>query len=156
MGYLSDVARRRIAAAILVVGIVLAVLAITDTAFFEDPPTESEKVATSVTGFFDAAANGDFEDACELLTKQAQIVMRQAAARALESDAEELRCPGIMKAVVGDSFADVTVRVRSVSISGNRARAEAALKSKGEPSSFRTILLEEDEDESGWLISDFG
>ncbi len=57
--------------------------------------------------------------------------------------------------VLGDSFADVTVRVRSVNISGNRARAEAALKPEGEPSTFRTILLETDED-GGWLISDFG
>ena len=47
MGYFSEVARRRIAAVILIVGIVLAVLAITDTAFFEDPPTEAEKVETA-------------------------------------------------------------------------------------------------------------
>ena len=83
MGYLSEVARRRIAAVILIVGIVLAVLAITDTAFFEDPPTESEKVETVVLDFFDAAAASDFESACDLLTKGAQDVMRRAAARAL-------------------------------------------------------------------------
>jgi hypothetical protein len=156
VGFFSETVRRRIAAAILVVGIVLAVLAITDTAFFDDPPTESEKVSSTVTGFFDAAAEGEFADACDHLTRQAQLVMRQAAARALNSDDENLRCDAIMKTVLGDSFADVTIRVRSVSISGNRARAEAALKSKGEPSSFRTILLEEDEKGSGWLISDFG
>ena len=52
-------------------------------------------------------------------------------------------------------FAAITVRVRSVNISGNRARAEAALKLEGEPSTFRTILLES-ADGSGWLISDFG
>jgi len=156
MGYLSDVARRRIAAVILVVGIVLAVLAITDTAFFEDPPTESEKVSAAVTGFFDAAASQDFEDACGSLTKQAQEVLRQSAARALDETDQRLRCDAILKTVLGDSFAEVSVRVRSVSISGNRARAEAALKSEGEPASFRTILLEEDEDGSGWLISDFG
>ena len=155
MGYLSDVARRRIAAVILVVGIVLAVLAITDTAFFEDPPTESEKVSAAVTGFFDAASAQDFEDACELLTKQAQEVLRQSAARALETD-QRLRCDAILKTVLGNSFAEVSMRVRSVSISGNRARAEAALKSEGEPASFRTILLEQEEEGSGWLISDFG
>ena len=156
MGYLSETTRRRIAAAILIVGIVLAVLAITDTAFFEDPPTESEKVSGVVSGFFDSAAEADFEEACGLLTKQAQDVMRQAAARALEATDQKLRCDAILETVLGQSFAKVTVRVRSVSISGNRARAEAALKSEGEPSSFRTILLEEDEDGSGWLISDFG
>ena len=155
MGYLSDVARRRIAAVILIMGIVLAVLAITDSAFFEDPPTESEKVAAAVIGFFDAAAEGDFDRDCELLTKEAQDTMRQAAARLVEATDERLRCTEILEAVLGDSFAGVTVRIRSVSISGNRARAEAVLKPEGEPSSFRTILLEQD-DGSGWLISDFG
>ena len=61
-----------------------------------------------------------------------------------------------MESVIGESFAKVTVRVRSVSISGNRARAEAALKPEGELATFRTILLEEAEEGSGWLISDFG
>ncbi len=156
MGYLSETTRRRIAAAILIVGIVLVVLAITDKAFFSDPPTESEKVEAVVQGFFDAAIDGDFDGTCDLLTKRAQDVMRQAAARALSTD-EKLRCPAIMESVIGDSFADVTVRVRKdVSISGNRARAEASLKTEGELATFRTVLLEEDEDGSGWLISDFG
>ena len=156
MGYLSDVARRRIAAVILIVGIVIAVLAITDTAFFDDPPTESEKVTATVDGFFDAAKAEEFKEACDYLTKTAQDLMRQAAARALETE-EELRCPEIMESVIGDSFAEVTVRVRpGVSISGNRARAEASLKTKGELATFRTILLEEDEGGKGWLISDFG
>ena len=155
MGYLSDAARRRIAAVILIVGIVLAVLAITDSAFFEDPPTESEKVAAAVRGFFDAAKEEKFEDACDRLTKGAQDTMRQAAARALETD-QRLRCSQIMESVVGDSFADVMFRVRpGVSISGNRARAEASLKTEGELAQFRTILLEQDDDGS-WLISDFG
>jgi cytochrome c-type biogenesis protein CcmH/NrfF len=155
MGYFSDVARRRIAAVILVVGIVLVVLAITDTAFFEDPPTESEKVEAVVLDFFDAAAQSEFNDACDLLTKGAQDVMRRAAAQALETD-ERLRCPEIMESVIGESFAEVAVRVRSVSVSGNRARAEASLKSEGELATFRTILLEEEEDGGGFLISDFG
>ena len=155
MGYLSDIARRRIAAVILIVGVVLAVLAITDSAFFEDPPTESEKVAASVKGFFDAAAEGDFERDCELLTKEAQDVMRRAAARLIDATDERLRCTEILEMVLGDSFAEVTVRVRDVSISGNRARAEAALKPEGERSQFRTILLELS-DGGDWLISDFG
>ena len=155
MGYFSEVARRRIAAVILIVAIVLVVLAITDTAFFEDPPTESEKVETVVLDFFDSAREGDFEGACDSLTKTAQDVMRRAAARALETE-ERLRCPEIMESVIGGSFKEVAVRVRSVSISGNRARAEASLKTKGELATFRTILLEEDQDGTGWLISDFG
>lgn len=155
MGYLSDVARRRIAAVILIAAIVIGVLAITDTGFFEDPPTESEQVAATVREFFASAKDGDFERSCELLTETAQDVMRRATARALETDAR-LPCDQILEGTVGDSFAEVTVRVRSVNISGNRARAEASLKTEGELAQFRTILLEEDEEGSGWLISDFG
>jgi hypothetical protein len=157
MGYFSDVARRRIAAAILVVGIVLAVLAITDTAFFEDPPTQEEEVEAAVVDFFEATAEQDFERACELVTKGAQDAMRRAAARALGATDQRLQCSAITESVIGESFADVTVRVRQgTSVSGNRARAEAALKPKGEPSTYRTILLELDENGSDWLISDFG
>jgi hypothetical protein len=157
VGYLSTIARRRIAAVILIVGIILAVLAITDTAFFEDPPTESEKVAATVLDFFDAATEEDFKAACGLLTKEAQDVMRRAAARLVDATDARLHCDEILQTVLGDSFADVTVRVRGTpSISGNRARAQAALKSEGELATFRTILLEENEDGTGWLISDFG
>ena len=156
MGYLSETTRRRIAAGILVAGLVLAILAITDSAFFEDPPTESERITTVVEAFFDAAAEGDFERNCELLTREAQDAMRQAAARLEGATDERLGCVAILETVMGDTFAKVSVRVRpGVSISGNRARAEAVLRPEGEPSRFRTILLELS-DEGDWLISDFG
>ena len=156
MGYLSVEARRRIAALILIVAIVLVVMAITDTAFFDDPPTEDERVAATVIDFFEAAAAGDFERDCELLSKEAKAVMERGAARLLSESDENLKCAEILEAVLKDSFAKVSVRVRSVNIEGNRARAEAVLKPESEPSTFRTILLEEDEKGSGWLISDFG
>ena len=156
MGYLSVEARRRIAAIILILAVVLVVLALTDSAFFEDPPTEEERVATAVEQFFQAAAAEDFDRDCELLTAEAEAVMRRGAERLLTEVDGKLKCAQILETVVGDSFANVTVRVRSVNIEGNRARAEAVLKPEGELSSFRTILLEEDEEGAGWLISDFG
>ncbi|HYH61260.1 MAG TPA: hypothetical protein VD766_05295 [Solirubrobacterales bacterium] len=154
MGYLSDVARRRIAAVVLVVVVVIAILAITDSAFFEDPPTQEEKVADTVKEFFAAAAEGDFQRDCELLSDEAQRTARTSGARAI-GDGTKPSCADSLESVMGDSFASITVRVRSVNISGSRARAEAALKPEGEPSTFRTILLETGED-GGWLISDFG
>ncbi len=156
MGYLSVEARRRIAALILILAVVLVVMAITDSAFFDDPPTEEEQVVAAVTDFFEAAAAGDFERDCELLSKEAEAVMQRGAAQLLGEVEGKVKCPQILKAVLADSFAKVTVRVRSVNIEGNRARAEAVLKPENEPSTFRTILLEEDEKGSGWLISDFG
>jgi ketosteroid isomerase-like protein len=156
VGYLSDVARRRIAAVALVVIAVIAVLAITDSAFFEDPPTEGERVAATVQEFFAAAAEEDFKRTCELLSPTAQATVRASAARLITEAKEELSCSEVLAQVIGESFAGVVVRVRGeVSISGNRARVETALKPEGEPSEFRTILLEES-DKGGWLISDFG
>jgi len=155
VGYLSIEARRRIAAVILILAVVVVVLAITDSAIFEDEATAEERVAAAVEDFFESASAGDFERDCELLTKEAEALMRRGAERLLAEEDKRLDCAEILETVVGDSFADVSVRVRSVNISGNRARAEAVLKPEGEISSFRTILLEED-DGGGWLISDFG
>lgn len=156
MNELSVDARRRVAAAILIAVVLLLVLAVTDSAFFEDPPSGEEQVADAVERFFVAAAVEDFDTSCELLTKEAEAVMRRQAEQLLTAGGEKLKCAQILEAVLGDSFAKVSVRIRDVNISGNRARAEAALKPEGEVSTFRTILLEEDEDGSGWLISDFG
>ncbi|MEJ7876021.1 MAG: hypothetical protein WKF62_05110 [Solirubrobacterales bacterium] len=155
MGYLSETTRRRIAAVILILGVIVAILAITDTAVFEDPPTESERVAGTVEDFFQAAADGDFGRNCELLSDEAQATVRAGGARLVEATEEPPSCSESLDGVLGDSFADVQIKVKSVSISGNRARVETALKPKGEPSQFRTILLETSED-GGWLISEFG
>ena len=155
MGYLSETTRRRIAAVILILGIATAVLAITDTAVFDDPPTPEQRVASAVSEFFTAAADQDFERDCELLTRDAQAVMRTAAARVIEEADRDPKCPQILELVLADTFSSVNVRIRSVNIEGNRARAEVALKPEGEPSSFRTILLELSE-EGDWQISDFG
>ena len=56
---MSDVARRRVAAALLIAGIAVAALAITDTGPFEDPPSEEERVEAAVQEFYGAAAASD-------------------------------------------------------------------------------------------------
>jgi len=154
VGYLSEVARRRIAAVLLIVAVVVAILAITDTGIFDDPPTQEEQVADTISDFFTAAAEGDFERDCELLSDEAQRSVRTGGARAVGGDAKP-SCEESLESVFGDSFADIGVKVRGVNISGNRARAEVALKPEGVPSTFRTILLET-ADGGGWVISDFG
>ena len=45
---MSDVVRRRVAAALLVLGALVAVLAITDTGPFSDPPTTEDEVRAAV------------------------------------------------------------------------------------------------------------
>ena len=52
---ISDVVRRRLAAGLLIAGIALAALAITDTGPFEDPPTQQAR-AEARYKFADAGA----------------------------------------------------------------------------------------------------
>jgi hypothetical protein len=155
VGELSDVTRRRIAAVLLVVGIVLVALAATDTGpLFDDPPTEEERVAGTVEELFDAAADGDFRDYCELLTPLARNEIRANAARLVEQG-DVLSCDEIMK-VAGKAFKGVELRVRDVSVSGNRARVEANLKRADQAGlEPRTILLELD-GAGDWRVSDPG
>lgn len=152
--YLSDIARRRIAALLLVVGIALAVLAITDTWPFDDPPTEEERAQDAVESFYAAAAEGDFATYCELLTSAARDGVRVNAARLLE-EAGSLKCEEIL-AVAEEEFAGVTVRIRDVSVSGVQARVEANVKLADTPGvESRTMFLERD-DTGQWRVSDPG
>ena len=153
--YLSEVARRRIAALLLVVGIAFTVLAITDTApLFDDPPTEEEQVQDAVETFYAAAIDGDFEAYCGLLTQSARELVQRNAARLIE-EAGRLSCQDIVS-VAAKSFEGLNVRIREVSIQGIRARVEADLKRPGEAGvESRTLYLEQ-LDAGEWRISDPG
>lgn len=155
MGELSDITRRRIAAVLLVVSIAVAALAITDTGPFSDPPTEEERAADAVEGLFTAAAEGDFTGYCDRLTPRARDVIRANAARLVEQG-DVLKCEEILRTAAKDAFAGVDIRIRQVSVSGNRARVEANLKRPDTPGiEPRTILLERDE-AGEWRVSDPG
>lgn len=154
MGYLSEIARRRIAALILIAGLVVLVLAATDSSVFEDPPSEEELAGDAVEDFFGAAAAGDFESYCALLTDSAREFVRASAARLLQDLEGRPGCAEIV-ALAAERFEGLEVRIKQVSVSGNRARVEATLKVPGSPSEFRTVLLEMDVD-GAWLISDQG
>ena len=154
MGYLSDIARRRIAAVLLLACVALAALAITDTWPFDDPPTEEERAQEAVETFYDAAAEGDFATYCALLTSSARDRVRVNAARLLE-EAGQLKCEEIL-AVAEEEFAGLSVRIRDVSVSGVQARVEANVKLADTPGvDSRTMILEKD-DEGAWRISDPG
>jgi hypothetical protein len=154
VGYLSDIARRRIAALLLVAGIAVAVLAITDTWPFDDPPTEEERAQEAVETFYAAAADGDFATYCALLTPAARDQVRANAARLLE-EAGQLKCEEILE-VAKEEFAGITVRIRDVSVSGAQARVEANVKLGDTPGvESRTMFLERDDDGS-WRVSDPG
>ena len=96
MGYLSEVARRRIAAGLLALGALVVVLALTDKGPFSDPPTEEEKVVSVIEDFYGAASGGDFKTYCALLTKAGPDRIQANAAR-LIGNTDVGGCQGILE-----------------------------------------------------------
>jgi hypothetical protein len=150
---MDETTRRRIAALLLVIGVVVVALAIADVGPFSDPPTEEERAQETVERFFSAASDGDFEEFCVLLSEPARDLIQQRAASLAEE--QDLRgCQELVAALVGDDFDGVTVTVKQVSVSGPRARIEANLKFAGEAGHQpRTVFL--DEVDGDWLVNEF-
>ena len=149
---MSDVVRRRIAAVLLVAGIAVAALAITDTGPFDDPPTEEERAREAVEEFFAAAADGDSKKFCGLLTSDARQTLRVNTAQQLQTD-ELPGCEQILDALA-EVFKGSKLDVRFVNVSGNRARVEARYKLSGSGAQPRTVLLLSENGE--WKVSDPG
>ena len=149
---MSEIARRRIAALLLLAGIVIGVLAATDTGPFEDPPTVEEEVAATVEEFFGAASSGDAARFCDLLTAEARTGLRSQVATLIGEDEP----PGCEKGfdLLRASLEDSELEIRQVSVSGNRARVEARVRLAGRGAQPRTVELLE---QGGvWRISDPG
>jgi hypothetical protein len=79
MGNLSEAARQRIAALILLAGIAVAALAIADVGPLSDPPSEAQRAQDTAEGFFGAAEKRDFKTACDQLTAEEQRAIEQRA-----------------------------------------------------------------------------
>ena len=149
---MSDVLRRRLAALLLIAGIAVGALALADVGPFEDPVPEEEHVAAAVERFFGAAAAGDVETFCRMLTTEARKTLRVNTAQQLQTD-DPPNCEELLT-VLKPVFAESTIDVRSVSISGTKARVEARYKLKRGPAQPRTVLLSRQQ--GGWRISDPG
>jgi hypothetical protein len=155
MGYLSDVARRRIAAAILIAGAGVGALAIADLGPFSDPPTQAERARSTVERFFDAAHDKDFEAVCHQLTEQEQRTVEQrAGSLAIERGLKG--CNEILRAYLGDQLSDTRIaKVEDVRVSGNRAVVDTNLRAPGskrpQPTTFDLFLIEDQ-----WRIADLG
>ena len=155
MGNLSEAARRRIAAVILVVGIAIAALAIADAGPFSDPPTEEERAQSAVERFFAAVQDRDFKSACTQLTSEERQAIEQRAA-SVASQQGLHGCDEILKAFLGDQLARTRItKVIDVRVSGNQAVMDANIRtpgSKGTQSATFHLFLIQDE----WKINDFG
>jgi len=148
----SEYTRRRIAALLLLAGIVVGVLALLDVGPFEDPPTEEERVQDVVEDLFASAASGDAKGFCELLTRDARRALTVRTAQQLRLN-EAPKCVHALTLLSG-VFRGARVKVNLVSVSGPQARAEVDLKLKGAEPEPRTVMLVQTEGE--WLVSDPG
>jgi hypothetical protein len=155
MGYLSDVARQRIAAAILVVVVVVVALALADVGPFSDPPTEAERAQAAVERFFDAAHDKNFGGVCHQLTSQEQRTVEQRAG-SLAVQQGLKGCDEILRAFLGDQLSSTRiVKVQDVRVSGNQAVVDANIHSPGSkhsrPTTFHLFLIQ-----GQWRIADLG
>jgi hypothetical protein len=154
LGYLDEHTRRRVAAVLLVLGAVVAVLAIADLGPFSDPPTEEERAQEAVERFFAAGAEGDFEAFCGLLTRPAREAIEiRAGALAAEEGLEG--CIEILDALVGRQLEGSELEITLSNVSGDRARVETELRLAGRGGrEQRSVLLQLTDGE--WLIYDPG
>ena len=149
---MSDVARRRIAALLLIAGAVVVALAIADVGPFEDPVTEEERVTDAVEEFFAAASAGDGEAFCDGLTRDTRKELAVSLAQQLQAE-NPLECGDAFK-VLALVFKGSTTDIRSVSVSGPRARVEIRLKPAKGAATPRTVMLASED--GVWLVSDLG
>jgi Domain of unknown function (DUF4878) len=154
MGYLDPYTRRRVAAVLLIVGVLVAGLAIADVGPFSDPPTEEEQAANAVEEFFGSAADGDFKTFCGLLTPPARALIAQRAGQLAQEEGLE-GCADILHALAGKELKDNELEITESSVSGDRARVETELKLPGKKGTEqRSVLLQLYKGK--WLIYDPG
>jgi hypothetical protein len=148
---MSESARRRVAALLLIIGAAIAALAIADLGPYDDPPTPEEQVSDVVSEFYGAAADGDFVTFCGLLTEQARAQLRANASQLL---GKEQSCADALASGLGKVLKGATLEITAVNVSGPSARAEARFKPPDQQVQLRTVLLRKTEGE--WEISDPG
>jgi hypothetical protein len=154
MGYLDEIARRRIAALLLIAGLVVAGLAVADLGPFADPPTQEERARDTVVRFFDAAGDGDFGTVCDLLTKEKREDIEARASRVV-FEQDIAGCAGVLEAVGGEQLGETRIdAIDDVRVSGSLAAVDAELVFPGakrpEPRTFSLVLVDGD-----WKVSDF-
>lgn len=154
MGYLSDVARRRVAGALLAMVALVVVLAATDSGPFSNPPTAEQEVTVVVERFYGAASEGDFATYCNQLTQQAQDRVQANAARLIDNT-DVGGCRQILE-MFGKPLEDGELKIHQVSVSGNRARVEVNYPTKLTKGPQPHTVLLEDDPKAGWQVYDPG
>ena len=140
MGLLNEHQRRRIAVVILVLGVVVAAMAIANVGPFEEGPTEADRAQAALEDFFAAARKKDFQAACVLLTPTER---RQVEIRAAALAGNRTGCSHVLDSPLGLALAKTRVEVRDVRVSGDLAAIDAKLHSPGvHRAQYRTYKLQ--------------
>jgi hypothetical protein len=144
-----ELVQRRISAAVILIGVAVAIMALTDAPPLFDDVTDEERVEEAVSRFFAAYDDGDFATVCELLSGDVREDIELAGATATGG-----KKPGCAKIIEARFSAlpereKLGVEVDSVRVSGPRAVAVLKTKSAEVP---ETIELERVGDR--WLITE--
>jgi hypothetical protein len=144
-----ELVRRRISAAVILIGVAVAIMALTDAPPLFDDVTDEERVEDAVSQFFAAFDDGDFATVCELLSGDVRESIELAGATA--SGKKKPGCAEIIEARFSalPEREKLGVEVDSVRVSGPRAVAMLKAKSAEVP---ETIELERVGDR--WLITE--
>jgi ketosteroid isomerase-like protein len=152
MGYLDPYVRRRIAAVLLVVGAVIAALALANVGPFSNPPSQEDRARAALQEFFDAAHRKDFAKVCALLTPS-QVKSIESAGR--QATGKKVACSDLVAAVGAGALAHTSLEVIDVRVSASLAAIDTKLRVEGRAGAeLRTFKLEQYGDR--WLISDLG
>lgn len=150
VGFLDPVVRRRIAAAVLIVGAVVAGMAIANVGPFSNPPTDADRARAALESFFANARRKDYGAVCKTLTssERSQIEIRAAALAGNRTG-----CSKVLQSPLGVALGRVRLEIEDVRVSGNLAAIDARLRTPGAKGpEFRTYKLERLGNR--WLISD--
>lgn len=144
-----ELLQRRISAAVILIGVVIAIMALADAAPLFDDVTEEERVEDAVARFFAAYDEGDYATVCELLSTDVRDAIELAGAT--ETGGGEPECAEIIEArfsaLAGEE--KLGVNVDSVRVSGPRAVAVLKARSPEVPDS---IELERAGDQ--WVVTE--
>jgi hypothetical protein len=145
-----EVVQRRISAVVILLGVAIAIMALTDASPLFDDVTDEQRVEDAVGRFFTAYDEGDFATVCELLSTDVRDAIELAGAT--ETGEGEPNCAEVVEArfsALAEQEEELGVKVDSVRVSGPRAVAVLTAKSGGVP---ETIELERAGDQ--WLITE--
>ena len=150
----GELLKRRIAAVVILIGVAIAIMALTDAAPFFDDTTEEERVADSIESFFDAFADRNYAEVCALFSPDVAGAIEQAGATETKGE-EPQGCAEILEtrfAAADAAEFKLAVKIERVRVSGQRAVAEVTIKSEERPKGTpESIELERGAE--GWRIT---